>query len=100
MLVHIALLRAVNVGGRNQIAMSDLCSLFASLGLSDVRSLLQSGNLVFKSEGRTGTQLESLLEAETEKRFKPPSATRRPSAPSDGSRPFGGIRYFSNAPIR
>jgi uncharacterized protein (DUF1697 family) len=66
--VHIALLRAVNVGGRN-VAMSDLRGLVAELGFTDVRSLLQSGNLVFDSGRQTGAGLERLLESEATKRF-------------------------------
>lgn len=71
MTVHLALLRGMNVGGKNQISMSSgLRTLFASLGFPGAQSLLQSGNVVFTSAGRTGADLERLLEAETEKRFK------------------------------
>jgi uncharacterized protein (DUF1697 family) len=69
MSVHIALLRGINVGGRAQVAMSDLRGLLTALGLADVRSLLQSGNLIFRSHGRTGADLERLLQAEGEKRL-------------------------------
>ena len=68
--MHVALLRGVNVGGNNPIAMADLCGLLEKLGFARGRSLLQSGNLVFEAEGRTAGELERLLEAETEKRFK------------------------------
>jgi len=67
---HIALLRAINVGGRNLVAMSDLRDLLEALGFAGARSLLQSGNLVFQSKRRDGDKLERLLEVETEKRFK------------------------------
>lgn len=66
---RIALLRAVNVGGRNAVPMADLKALLAKLGLRDARTLLQSGNVAFSGDGRTDAQLEALLEAETEKRF-------------------------------
>jgi len=68
-MVYIALLRAINVSGHNRILMADLREMLAGLGLSNVRTLLQSGNLVFESRGKTGAQLEALLEAETERRF-------------------------------
>jgi uncharacterized protein (DUF1697 family) len=68
--IHIALLRAINVGGRNMVAMSDLRELLESLGFEGARSLLQSGNLIFQSDRRTGAKLERLLELETEKRFQ------------------------------
>jgi uncharacterized protein (DUF1697 family) len=61
---YVALLRGVNIGGHNRVAMEDLRRLLARLGLEDARSLLQSGNLVFRSEGRTAAQLERQLEAE------------------------------------
>jgi uncharacterized protein (DUF1697 family) len=65
----VALLRGINVGGRNQVAMSDLVDLCGALGLAGARSLLQSGNLIFQSGRRTAPTLERLLEAETEKRL-------------------------------
>jgi uncharacterized protein (DUF1697 family) len=70
MSIHVALLRAINVGGRNLIAMSELRSLLESLGFAGTRSLLQSGNLIFESGRRKGAMLERLLETETAKRFE------------------------------
>lgn len=69
MTIHLALLRGINVGGHKQVAMSDLRDLLTKLGFIDPRSVLQSGNLVFRTEARTGANLEHLLEAETEKRL-------------------------------
>jgi uncharacterized protein (DUF1697 family) len=46
---YIALLRGINVGGRNRVPMAALRSLAADLGYIDVRSYLQSGNLVFRA---------------------------------------------------
>ncbi|HEY1861059.1 MAG TPA: DUF1697 domain-containing protein, partial [Gemmataceae bacterium] len=57
------------VGGRKLISMSDLRDLFQALGFSGVTSLLQSGNLIFPSDRRTGAALERLLEVETKKRL-------------------------------
>jgi uncharacterized protein (DUF1697 family) len=67
--IQIALLRAINVGGRNLIAMAELRQLFESLGFTGVKSLLQSGNLVFESSKNSDAVLERRLEAETAKRF-------------------------------
>ena len=69
MSVHVALLRAINVAGQNKVAMSDLRGLFEALSLLDVRSLVQSGNLVFEGEDRPAAELEALLERETETRL-------------------------------
>ncbi len=64
-----ALLRAVNLPGHQPVAMAGLRELPTGLGLADARTLLQSGNLVFRSAGRAPAQLETLLEAEAEKRL-------------------------------
>ena len=66
---QIALLRAINVGGHKPVAMADLRDLVAGLGFFDVQSVLQSGNLVFKSDGKAGAKLERLLETEAKKRL-------------------------------
>ena len=58
---HVALLRAVNVGGKT-LAMAELRAFAAALGLGDPRTLLQSGNLVFAAGGRRPGDLEALLE--------------------------------------
>lgn len=69
MATHIALLRAVNVGGRNRVAMSELCSSLTQLGMLDPRTLLQSGNVVFRSGGSTPARLERLFERAAPERF-------------------------------
>jgi uncharacterized protein (DUF1697 family) len=46
----VALLRAVNVGGTGALAMTELRSLCEGLGLTDVRTYIQSGNVVFASK--------------------------------------------------
>jgi uncharacterized protein (DUF1697 family) len=68
-MIHIALLRAVNLPGHNKVGMADLRQLLTDLGFEDVQSLVQSGNLVFGSAGRTSAQLEDSLEKEAKKRF-------------------------------
>jgi uncharacterized protein (DUF1697 family) len=69
MSTHVALLRGINVGGKNAVAMSALRDLVSVLGFAGVKSLLQSGNLVFNSNGQSGDRLESLLERETSNRL-------------------------------
>ena len=58
----VALLRAVNVGGRGTLAMSDLRFAAAEAGLQAPATFLQTGNLVFTSDA-TAAELESRLEA-------------------------------------
>jgi uncharacterized protein (DUF1697 family) len=66
---HIALLRAVNVAGKKMVAMADLRALLEALRFEDVRSILQSGNLVFRSDKVSGDRLERRLEEEAKKRL-------------------------------
>jgi len=49
MTTYVALLRGINVGGKRKIPMAGLKSLFSSLGLEDVATYIQSGNVVFRS---------------------------------------------------
>ncbi|MDD5564553.1 MAG: DUF1697 domain-containing protein [Thermoanaerobaculaceae bacterium] len=69
MTAHIALLRGINVGGRKKVAMGDLRALLRDLGLADPHTLLQSGNLVFRDDGRDGAHLEELLQREAGRRL-------------------------------
>lgn len=50
--VMVALLRAVNVGGKNRLAMADLRSIAEACGLEQARTYIQSGNLVFATAMR------------------------------------------------
>ena len=67
----VALLRAVNLGSHQQVAMSALRDFAKDLGFRDVRTILQSGNLVFEAERLSAKGLENLLEskAKTALRF-------------------------------
>ena len=49
MTVFVALLRAVNVGGTGKLPMKDLAALCTGLGFAEVRTYIQSGNVVFES---------------------------------------------------
>jgi uncharacterized protein (DUF1697 family) len=59
---HIALLRGINVGGRNKVAMADLRAVAAGLGHTDVATYIQSGNVVFTSAGGSTEALAAALE--------------------------------------
>ena len=63
----IALLRGINVGGRTSIPMAELRALAGEIGLTDVRTYIQSGNLLFTADKQDG--LEERLEAAVAKRF-------------------------------
>ncbi len=66
--VYVALLRGVNVGGKNKIAMAALRSMFEAAGHTDVATYIQSGNVVFRtaSAGKTiAPAIEAAIVAET-----------------------------------
>jgi len=63
----VALLRGINVGGRNRLPMADLRGLVADLGFGDVSTYLQSGNVVFTGTGRpaaVGRAIEARISAD------------------------------------
>ena len=58
---YVALLRAVNVGGTGKLPMSKLTDLCESAGLTEVRTYIASGNVVFRSD-RAEAEIQSDLE--------------------------------------
>lgn len=50
MTIYVALLRGINVGGKNMIKMADLKRAFEAIGLSRVQTYIQSGNVLFESD--------------------------------------------------
>jgi len=69
MTTYIGLLRGINVGGANMVAMSDLREMIAGLGFTGVKTLLQSGNVVFRGAAKAPARVEQQLEAALEKRL-------------------------------
>jgi uncharacterized protein (DUF1697 family) len=65
----IALLKAVNLGGVTMVPMAQLRELAGELGYGGVRTLLQSGNLLFSRDGAAPADLEAELETAMERRF-------------------------------
>jgi uncharacterized protein (DUF1697 family) len=59
---YIALLRGVNVGRAKRIAMADLRKIIVDLGYTDVRSVLNSGNVVFSGRARPQEQVAAEIE--------------------------------------
>lgn len=65
----VAMLRGVNVGGHQKISMAALRTLCTSLGLRDVQTYIQSGNLVFREDGEDPVKLALRLEKAIEAGF-------------------------------
>jgi uncharacterized protein (DUF1697 family) len=65
---YVALLRGINVGGNNIIRMADLRACLEADGLDDVRTYIQSGNVLFAGSGSAAT-LTARLERTLSKEF-------------------------------
>jgi uncharacterized protein (DUF1697 family) len=65
----IALLRGVNVGGNRMLPMAALTAMFEELGYAGAKTLLQSGNVVFRAPERNAAKLAARLERETASRL-------------------------------
>ena len=66
---HVALLRGVNVGGKNKLPMEDLRAMFTLAGCAAVETYIQSGNVVFKAWAALATRIPTLIASGIEERF-------------------------------
>ncbi len=64
--MHVALLRGINVGGKNKLPMATLSALFAEAGCSQVTTYIQSGNVVFSAAPSLAARIPALLQAAIE----------------------------------
>jgi uncharacterized protein (DUF1697 family) len=63
MATHVALLRGINVGGRNKVPMAELREVVSSLGHTGVTTYIQTGNVLFTAAENDTAKLASSLEA-------------------------------------
>jgi len=66
---HLALLRGINVGGRNKVPMADLREVVTSLGHTGVSTYIQSGNVLFSTAEDDTAKLAVALESAISDRF-------------------------------
>jgi uncharacterized protein (DUF1697 family) len=66
---HVALLRGINVGGKNMLPMKELVGMFVVAGCRDVTTYIQSGNVVFSADAKVVAGLGSVIAARVEERF-------------------------------
>ena len=69
MTTWIALFRGINVGGRHKLPMKDLKALLEALGLDEVRTYIQSGNVVFRGADADRSTLAHRITGAVGKRF-------------------------------
>lgn len=60
---YIALLRGINVGGKNKISMKELKAVFEDIGFEDVATYINSGNIVFSSSNADESELKRKCES-------------------------------------
>ena len=61
---YVALLRSVNVAGHGRIAMADLRASFDALGYDDVRTYIQTGNVLFSTSSKSEKAVAAAIEAQ------------------------------------
>ena len=66
---YIALLRGVNISGKNKVPMAELKKCFEALGFMDVKTCLNSGNVIFSGEEMDASALISRIERMIQRQF-------------------------------
>jgi uncharacterized protein (DUF1697 family) len=76
--LHVALLRGVNVGGKNKLPMKDLVVMLEDAGCQDVRTYIQSGNVVFSAGAARAARIPAVIAEAVAARlgFRPPVVMR------------------------
>jgi uncharacterized protein (DUF1697 family) len=66
---YVALLRGINVGGKNKVDMKLLKATFEGLGMTDVKTYINSGNVIFSTKDRGKARLTTVIEDALARRF-------------------------------
>jgi uncharacterized protein (DUF1697 family) len=66
---YLAILRGINVSGQKKVNMNELKELFSGLGFINVRTYIQSGNVIFEHESSDQKELISLIEQKIREKF-------------------------------
>jgi uncharacterized protein (DUF1697 family) len=65
----VALLRGINLGGRNRLPMKDLAAMFGDAGCDAIETYIQSGNVVFRASRACATRLPGAIKKAISERF-------------------------------
>jgi uncharacterized protein (DUF1697 family) len=66
---YLALLRGINVGGKNLVKMADLREAFEEMGFAEVATYIASGNVLFRAPRQKRDELAARIESELSRRF-------------------------------
>lgn len=69
---YVALLRGINVGGNSMVKMADLKICFEKLGFQNVRTFINSGNVVFETDEKAQEKLIDTIQESLQKTFHLP----------------------------
>ena len=61
-MIYVALLRGINVGGKNKMDMKLLKQTFEQAGMNDVVTYINTGNIIFSYKDHSKTELSTILE--------------------------------------
>ncbi len=68
-MTYLSLLRGINIGGRKKIRMQDLAQLYEAMGFLNVRTYIQSGNVIFEAADEDGARVASRIEDGIRRRY-------------------------------
>jgi len=66
---YLALLRGINVGGKNKLPMKDLVDMFVAVGCDDVRTYIQSGNVLFRTTDDASSRIPNQITTRIAERY-------------------------------
>lgn len=69
-MVYICLLRGINVGGNNKVSMAKLTQVFNILGFRNIKTYINTGNIIFSSPQKNNLELVKLIEKSIEAEFR------------------------------
>jgi uncharacterized protein (DUF1697 family) len=102
--LHVALLRGINVGGKNIIPMAALAQCFERMKFSSVKTFIASGNVIFEAPKQDLRKLEEKIEKTLELAFdyeakvvvksKPEYDAILSGLPADWKKPSAALRYY------
>jgi uncharacterized protein (DUF1697 family) len=66
---HVALLRGINIGGKHKLPMKDLAGMFFAAGCTEVKTFIQSGNVLFNAPAKVAKQIAEVIPEAVGMRF-------------------------------
>jgi len=67
--IYLALLRGINVGGNNTVSMKNLKKVFEGLGYTNIKTYINSGNVIFQTTDKSSDKIVRVIEDAIEKEF-------------------------------